>query len=192
MRHPNAAYWDKGVRNVPDMTGARNLLGAEDVVLLCKALGIQLPMQAVIDVGCGTGRLAKHCAWYLGLDIADSAVEYCEGKGLVARVISGPDEIPKYGYARVVTNVCALSVLTHMGRPERKSYLKYFAAVPGNPDLLVDIIPGNGEGDVALWTAVPDEFEDDLEQAGYAIEAEVDRLWDAEDCLHRYYYARPA
>ena len=184
MTHPHAEYWDKGAANVPDMTGARHLLDGQDIVATCAALGIALPLGDVLDVGCGTGRLAPFCQGYLGLDIAQSAVDYCRARGRQASVISGPHEVMLAGRR---ATVCALSLLTHMDRPERQDYLRAFRGVARQ--LLVDIIPGDGSGNVARWTAVPEEFERDLLEAGFTVLAQVERPWDTGDSLHRFYHA---
>lgn len=183
--HPAAAYWDRGTRNVPDMTGARHVLDAADLRLVCARLDIALPLRGdVLDVGCGTGRLAQICepGHYYGFDIAPSAVAYCRTFGLFAQVMRGPDDLPDAGFGWTT----CVSVFTHMDRAERQAYLAAFARI--SPELLVDIIPGDGSGDVAYWTADAPTFEADLAAAGYAIVARTDHSWD--DAPHRFYHAR--
>ena len=53
--------------------------------------------------------------------------------------------------------VTCMSVFTHIDETERARYLARFKKLA--PRLLVDIIPGDGSGDVPLWTADMDQFE---------------------------------
>lgn len=183
-RHPYAAYWDRGETNVPDMTGAKYLLEANDQRAVFTALGFTLPLQGwVIDIGCGTGRLSQLCAnlqQYIGFDIAPSAIEYCKRRGIDAHLITGP---------RVSVSRCDLltcvSVCTHISRDERREYLTAFAEYAR--EIVVDIVPGDGSGGVELWTAVPEDFEADIAAAGYTIQAKCDHQWDWD--MHRYYRA---
>lgn len=176
-------YWNRGVDHVPVMTGAATLLDASDVPEIAAALGIGLPLRQVLDVGCGTGRLAQHCTGYLGVDIAPDAVEYCRRAGLVARTITGPDDLP----GAVFGWVACLSVFTHVGRSARAAYLARFARLA--PELLVDILPGDGRGTMAAWTAEPRKFEAQLRRAGYSVAATYDRT-SPHGFGHRYYWAR--
>lgn len=185
MPHEYTPYWDRGWRNVPDMTGAKAMLDGCDIVDLSKSLGFSLPLKNVLDVGCGTGRLAQHADGYLGCDIAPSAVEYCERKGIKAIVISGPDDMsttepePPYDW------ITCISVFTHIDILEREIYLERFRALGHN--LLVDIIPGDGSGDVARWTADPAYFQQQVLDTGWEIKAVAERFWPG-DNIHRYYY----
>ncbi len=180
--HQHTAYWDRGVRNVPDMTGAKHLLDARDLRAVFAALGVAVPLEGVVaDVGCGTGRLAQLCANqsnYIGFDISPSMVDYCVDKGLSARLVNGPAQLTPF--ASLVT---AISVFTHIDRAERQRYLPWFKVMA--PRVVVDIIPGDGSGNVALWTAVQSEFELDCVAAGFRIVKSVDQAWDINP--HRYY-----
>jgi SAM-dependent methyltransferase len=188
--HPFASYWDKGVANVPDMTGARHLLDAEDFPVIFQSLGMPARLPNVLDVGCGTGRILKHCDVYLGADIAPSMVEYCRLRGIKARLTVKPDDLP----SRLATIdgmstfdwVTCISVFTHIDKSERQAYLAVFNRTA--PNVLVDIIPGDGSGNVAVWTAVPSQFEDDCRAAGFEIVAQADHQWDMH--THRYYRLR--
>lgn len=185
--HRDAAYWDRGPRNVPDMTGARDVLDAQDLRDVCGRLGLALPLKDVLDVGCGTGRLAQLCASpddYAGCDIAPSAVSYCAAHGRRAYVIRGPADLPTTD----VGIVTCVSVFTHMDRAERRDYLAAFARCA--PEILADIIPGDGTGDVAYWTADEREFLVDIADAGYVMLAWTDQGWD--HVFHRFFWARRA
>lgn len=181
--HPYALYWDRGVQNVPDMTGAKRLLDARDLMSVCGALGFDVPIKGMVcDIGCGTGRMAQLCEGYHGFDIAQSAVAYCLGKGIEATLITGP----AFFAPRTYDLVSAISVFTHIDRAERQQYLQTMARLSAN--VLVDIIPGDGTGEVALWTADPAEFEADVRAAGFVVVGSVDHQWDLH--LHRYYRLR--
>jgi SAM-dependent methyltransferase len=185
--HPLAPFWERGVGQVPTVTGAAALLDAHDVPELAGALGMALPLVRVLDVGCGTGRVARHCAGYVGVDISRDAVAYCRGQGLDARVIDGPHDLPwpptaPYGW------VLCLSVFTHMARAARRDYLQAFRDRAPRAALLVDIIPGNGTGHVGLWTAARGGFVRDLARAGYRVAATTRRT-SPEGVTHEYYRA---
>jgi SAM-dependent methyltransferase len=176
------AYWNKGVSNVPMMTGAASVMNCSDLIDACRGLGVDLPMGDVLDVGCGTGRLAPFCQGYLGVDIAGDAVTYCHAQGVHARSIDGPSDLP----AGPFDTICCFSVFTHINRADHVAYLAQFARRA--PQLLVDIIPGDGCGTVVLWTARAEMFESDLRHAGYAVQATYDRT-SPDGVTHRYYRA---
>lgn len=182
--HPYTAYWDQGARNVPDMTGARDLLDGRDLEVIFAALGIGTPLPKVLDVGCGTGRLAKFADVYEGVDITPSAVAYCTERHIPASLIAGVDDLPLGPYPWIT----CISVFTHIDRNERCAYLDAFEARADN--VLVDIIPGDGGGEVALWTAQPAQFAEDAIAAGFDILAEYEHAWDNHP--HRYYRLRRA
>ena len=185
--HPFAAYWDRGVRNVPDMTGAKHLLDCRDLAAVFASLEMPARLPNVLDVGCGTGRLASLCDGYTGVDISPSMVDYCQQAGLRVALIAGAEDLTESSIAGFDW-ITAISVCTHIDRPERQAYLAAFARSSGQ--VLIDIIPGDGAGDVALWTADLDEFEADIEAAGFAIVGVVNHQWDAH--THRYYRLRRA
>lgn len=182
--HPDAAYWDQGEKNVPDMTGAKHLLDARDLRVVFEHFGVPIPIRSVLDVGCGTGRLAALCQDYYGVDISVSARDYCRAHGILADLIGGAHDLA------VIRDpfdlVTCISVFTHIDRSERQGYLHAFAAIKA-PALLVDIIPGDGAGNVALWTARPDDMMADLTDAGFTTLRWVDQAWDKH--THRYFYA---
>lgn len=178
--HPSASYWEQGLNNVVYMTGARDLLHANDLRDICRQLKVKLPMKDVLDVGCGTGRAAQICDGYYGVDITPSCVEYCRNQGLNAELITGPDDL----YVRTAEWTLAFSLFTHMGREERRRYLEAFSS----KRLLADIIPGDGSGEVAKWTANVEEFVEDLVDAGYLVDNAIDRV-GLDFVSHRYFLA---
>lgn len=200
------AYWDRGVAAVPMMTGAATLMRGEDILEHAERLGLSLPLTNVLDVGCGTGRVAAFCSGYLGVDIAPSAIGWCQAHGVPATLIEGPADLPQtfhdldrcadcqrldflqqMAQARPTFDwVVCLSVFTHIDRDERCAYLTAFAARA--PRLLVDIIPGDGSGGVALWTAQVTEFEADLHASGFDVQGVYERLCPSGP-THRYYLA---
>jgi SAM-dependent methyltransferase len=182
--HRDAAYWDCGVSRVPRRTGAATLMEASDIISLCDELGIELPLPSLLDVGCGTGRASGVCAdarRYLGLDITPSCVAFCHEHGIPAVLIRGASDVVYAGAEWTF----ALSLFTHMDRRERRAYLQHFYS----PHILVDIIPGNGSGDVALWTANEAGFRRDLAAADYAVHRQADRI-GPDGALHRYFWGR--
>ncbi len=182
MAHPFASYWDRGVPSVPDMTGAKHLLHGRDLEAVCAGLGLTIPLGNVLDIGCGTGRLARLCGTYTGADISPSMVEYCLQRHLNAHLISTYDELP----AGPFDLVTCISVCTHIDRPERQDLI---AAIKARTDrVLIDIIPGDGSGAVNVWTAVSDVFYADLTAAGFTDINFLDYQWD--EYTHRYFYAR--
>lgn len=186
MAHPAASYWNRGIDDVPRMTGARDLLDASDMPQLAEALGFSLPLRRVLDVGCGTGRIHRHCDGYVGVDVARDAVAYCAVRGISADVIDGPYDLAtsvgRQRYSDTETIVC-LSVFTHIDAIERRAYLAAF--VPLADRVIVDIIPGDGRGNVELWTASVPAFDHDLATIGWAIRATAERTHDG--VRHRAY-----
>lgn len=178
LPHPAAAYWNRGLDQVPWITGADALMDGRDILEVLAALGLACPLgPTVLDVGCGTGRMAAHCMDYVGVDIAQDAVAFCQARGLAASRITGPADLHGQ-YALVL----CLSVFTHIDADERRAYLRTFRMLA--PRVLVDIIPGTGAGGVALWTADEAEFRQDVTDSGWDIRGTTDRVPGA---WHRYF-----
>lgn len=132
-----------------------------------------------LDVGCGTGRLAQICGEYQGVDISPSMVEYCKRAGIQAELIDGPFDL--HGEYEWVT---CLSVFTHIPRSERRHYLERFGNIA--PNLLVDIIPGEEGGSIALWQADVETFEADLKEHGFKVLG-VHECISPDGAFHRCY-----
>jgi SAM-dependent methyltransferase len=176
-------YWNQGIEMVPHMTGAGHLLDAQDIPSICADLGIALPLQNVLDVGCGTGRLAVHCEGYLGVDIAVDAVRYAKRAGRNVQLVAGAHDLPLWNFDLIT----CLSVFTHIDRAERRDYLDAFAIRA--PMCLVDIIPGDGGGATERWTCDVHEFTTQLEDAGWCVCATTQR-GTPDGNVHRYHLLR--
>lgn len=186
LRDPAVSYWDRGVDAVPLVTGAASVMNCADLVDACARLGVLLPLRGrVLDIGCGTGRWQQFCFAYQGLDISPAAVEFAQRQGLSASLIEGygPSALDTwFGGADWIT---CFSVFTHVGFEERHDYLDAFKRIA--PNLLVDIIPGSGLGDVSLWTADVPAFEQTLEAIGWTTRHVAERV-SPDGVCHRYYW----
>jgi SAM-dependent methyltransferase len=183
--HVHADYWSRGLFEVPTVTGAAAVMDCRDLLPVLAEFGVPVPVRgSVLDIGCGSGRMAAHCAGaYVGLDISPDCVEYCRRSGLEAHLI-GQDDIAAIRTGRFDWLFC-FSVFTHMGREERLLYLRELPRL--GSQLVADIIPGTGAGDVALWTADEAEFRRDAETQGWDILASTDRQPPTGDWTHRYF-----
>lgn len=176
----NSNYWNRGIDMVPHVTGAASVMDCSDLVDACKGLGVALPLTNVLDVGCGTGRWSKFCTGYLGVDISPDAVAYCRRTGVEAQFLITPNAMPEGPY----DTICCFSVFTHIGTLGREDYLYAFAT--RSRRVLVDIIPGDGRGDIPLWTADPDQFRGSVHDAGYGVSATYTRT-SPDEVRHHYY-----
>lgn len=182
--HPYASHWHvQHLDAVPGQTGAAHWMDGRDFPELAEALHLPYPFASVLDVGCGTGRAAPHCASYHGVDIAESAVAYCHRAGRSASVIDGHADLRQYG---PVDLILCMSVFTHIDRDERLAYLDVFRAI--SPVVLVDIIPGDGSGHVSIWTADDATFRQDCATLGWEITGVTDRVDGG--VRHRYFALR--
>ena len=192
MANVHAAYWDRGVAEVERMTGLGHApspaaLAGDDIRNVCLALGITLPVESLLDVGCGTGRLMPLAERWAGLDISSSAVTYCQSRNLPVALIDGPDDLR--GIADDAFEwVWACSVFTHIDRDEQRAYLAQFVRVARR--VLVDILPGDVGRSAARWGADETLFRIDLVTAGYAIRPRTTDVRDGSSAtapLHRYF-----
>jgi SAM-dependent methyltransferase len=174
-------YWDAGIDAVPRMTGAASVLDASDMTGVCERLGIALPLANVLDVGCGTCRLARICDGYIGTDIAPSAVAYCRRAGREALITHSPADLPM-GPFGIVT---CLSVFTHIDREARRAYLAAFAERTAR--ILVDVVHGDEGGDIRLWRADVSGFVEDLAVTGFVVTATTPGVGIS--AAHTYYAA---
>lgn len=186
IRDPAVSYWDRGVEAVPLVTGAASVMDCRDLVDACARLGVRIPLNGrVLDIGCGTGRWQKFCFAYQGLDISPAAVEYATAHGLSAHLIEGygPSALDTwFGGAEWVS---CFSVFTHISFEERHDYLDAFLRIA--PNLLVDIIPGNGSGNMTIWTADVPAFEQTLAAIGWQQHRVAERV-SPDGVCHRYYW----
>jgi SAM-dependent methyltransferase len=167
------------------MTGAAAVMDCADLLDAFDALGVEVPLDGpVLDVGCGTGRLAQlvHGGLYTGVDVSVRAVDYCLDRKLSAWLIDGPEDLVRFGGS--YATVACLSVFTHVGRDVRRDYLGAFARVA--PRAVVDILPGPEGGGVAAWYADPADFLCDARGAGWEARREHQRV-SPDGVAHRYY-----
>jgi SAM-dependent methyltransferase len=192
MANPNAAYWDQGLSQVERMTGlgrapsAAALAGA-DIRDLCVRFAIPLPVDRLLDIGCGTGRLSALATSYFGVDISASAIAYCHQRHIAAALVNGPDglaALPDDGFDWV----WACSVFTHIGREEQQQYLRQTIRLA--PRLLVDILPGDPGCTPARWGTDEVAFRADLDAVGYRVFGQTDDVVDGSGShapRHRYF-----
>jgi SAM-dependent methyltransferase len=180
-------HWNRGVENVPLITGAATVMDCSDLLDVCTKLGVRVPMPSVLDVGCGTGRWARFCREYVGVDVSDDAIVFAHYAQREAYRIDGPSDLEfvwtRWMYRRPITITC-FSVFTHIDRPERIAYLRAFHEL--SLTAVVDIIPGDGRGNVECWTADPFDFLSDLDDSGWAAVRRYSRV-SPDGPIHEYY-----
>lgn len=164
-------YWDRGRDAAPWITGASAVMDCADLKDALRGLQVGVPLQgSVLDVGCGTGRFAQCCAGpYHGVDISAGQVAYAQQAGRSASRIVDPSDLPAGPFDWVV----CFSVFTHIDVRARAAYLQEFAT--RTKRLIVDVIPGDGTGDVALWTASPEVFRLQMAAAGWQVVTDYTR-----------------
>ncbi len=174
-------HWDHLARtsSVPYATGVGEEIWMGDIEDICEHIGWQWA-GSLLDVGCGTGRMARYVDTYRGVDIAPAMVEYCRAAGLDVDLTDTPDDLPDGQWDQGTL----LSVMTHIDRDLRRAYL--FALRPRVGELLVDILPGSNDGTFGRMTARQDEFESDIAEAGFTINATYDRT--ARSGARHFYY----
>lgn len=190
VKDGDVAYWDRGIELVPHMTGAAPVMDGRDIIEIGGRLRIPLPLKGrVLDIGCGTGRLQPFTQAYIGLDISPSAVNFCRRKGLAAHLIDGYGPSALDGWLGGCEWIVCLSVFTHISFEQRHDYLEAFHRVADQ--MIVDIIPGDGSGNIACWSADVPQFEQDLRDTGWQVQAVAERLSPNGSVSHRYYHGKP-
>lgn len=178
-----AAFWNVEPHEAPHKTGAASVMDLADIRDVLDHFDLDMSNRRVVDVGCGTGRLAQVCGDYYGYDVAAGMVAYAKQNGVRAALIGDLED------CQGADIVCCLSVFTHIPRFERQAYLARFAQLA---DLvLVDILPGAEEGSIPAWYADEAGFERDLVDAGFGDFDAYARV-SPDGATHRYYLARKA
>ena len=175
------AFWDCPAQDAPAKSGAWQVMDCSDIQDVLDNIGLTLIDKHVLDVGCGTGRLAQLCGHHRGFDIAPGMVKHATAAGRDATLIAGPQDLT----GATGDIVCCLSVFTHIDHADAGAYLEAFTACA--PLLLVDILPGtlNG-GSIATTYTVVEDFRVQLHAYGWQTKAEYERFSpDGEP--HRYY-----
>lgn len=164
-------YWSVAESEVESKTGAAGLMDCPDIRDVLDHLDLDLSSKMVLDVGCGTGRLARLCGKYMGVDVSPAMVSYCTSRGIRAHTVNSPLELRELEVewgVKPFDIVTCLSVFTHISRSDRQSYLHSFRHMA--PELLVDILPGDTEsGSIPYWVADTEAFELDVVEAGWEI-----------------------
>lgn len=185
-------FWSVTVEEVPGKTGAAGVMDCADIREVTGTFQLDLGRMSVLDVGCGTGRVAQMCGSWTGVDVSPAAVAYCRNQGLDAYVIEAPVELAArfdapFG-AKPFDLVACLSVFTHIHRNDRRSYLSVFRSLADV--VLVDVLPGEEGGSIAAWYADVADFEVDLHDARFDdIVATYERV-SADGASHLYYLVR--
>lgn len=158
--------------------GAQDLEDGSDIEEVLDAFRAEFSGR-VVEIGCGTGRLAKLCHDYVGYDVSPAFVALARSDGVDARLLPVPGD--ERGDWLVIVHV-----LCHLPREERLNYLRLDIA----PRLLVDIIPGDSGplGWPIIYPVPPEEFEDDLSETGWKVTAGPYERDETETRhVHRYY-----
>jgi SAM-dependent methyltransferase len=176
-------FWTVPVDDVPAKTGAAGVMDCADIRDVLAHLDLDLSGKNVLDVGCGTGRLAQLCGEYIGFDVSESMVAYAQTHGVDAYVLKDPGNL--VGSYDIAT---CLSVFTHISGADRYRYLEEFRFLAS--ELLVDILPGKDGGSIAAWYTDPAEFELDLHDTGFDTIVDTYQRVSADGHTHLYYHCR--
>ncbi len=177
-------WWDCNLDFVPYRTGAATIMDCSDLLHVWHELGVTIKGKRVLDVGCGTGRVGDHCDHYHGLDVAPAMVAATRARGHKANLIRVMEDVEKYKPYRPDIIICS-SVFTHIPHDHQKRFLRSFHRVAR--ECVVDIIPGDGTGEIAYWTAVVPDFEGLLVEEGWRTLGVYDN--PSPDAVpHRYYH----
>ena len=178
MTHPNAGHW-QGQHPYRSTANGRSDIG--DLVEWCEGTGFELSGK-VLDIGCGSGRMAAACDDYTGVDITPSYVEYCQANGLNVSLIEGSHDLPAGPFDRIIMS----SVMTHMHHADRVAYLHAIRPILDG-EALLDILPGHhDEGSLRAWYCDPAVFAADLKLAGFTIVSTLE--WQAPDLFTHLYF----
>jgi SAM-dependent methyltransferase len=181
-------YWSglAASHGVPAATGLqKGVEYTEDIEKVCATMGFTFEGR-VLDIGCGTGRIAALAPNYHGVDVCPEMVEYARSKGRRANLIEGPESLP--GRARF-NRVCILSVFTHVSREVRQAYLEAaHRLLRPEGELLVDIFIGPEGGGFPFWKADRAAFLSDA--AKFEVLGETTLNFDGSGD-HTYFRMRP-
>lgn len=182
MIHPNAQHW-QGQEVYSATTGGRHHMRTDtsDYAEWSEGTGFVLKGR-VLDIGCGSGRMAEACDDYTGVDITPSFVEFCQDKGLNVSLIEGSHDLPEGPWDSIIMS----SVMTHMDHADRVAYLAAIRPILRG-EALIDILPGQHDtGSVHAWRCDPAEFAAAVKTAGFKVVSTFN--WTARDGWeHRYY-----
>lgn len=177
MVNPNARHWDG--QEPWGSTGGRR--DNSDFAAWSEGTGFVLKGR-VLDIGCGTGRMASLCDDYTGVDITPSFVAYCQQQGLNVHLIESPTDLPVGPFDRILM----ASVMTHMPHAERLAYLPEIRSRLDG-EALIDILPGiHDAGNVGGWYCDPKTFRADVKAAGFRVVKTL--RWTAHDAHEHLYF----
>lgn len=176
-----ASYWD-GQHVYNATAGGRS--DTDDFTEWSEGTGFILKGR-VLDIGCGSGRMAERCEDYTGVDITPSFVEFCIGRGLNVSLIDTATDMPPGPFDRILMS----SVMTHMPHADRLAYLPHIRSRLAG-EALIDILPGaHDDGSVRAWHCDADIFRSDLGAAGFKVIRTFE--WTARDgWTHLYFRIR--
>jgi cyclopropane fatty-acyl-phospholipid synthase-like methyltransferase len=160
-----------------------------DIEQVCAATGFTLKGR-VLDIGCGTGRIAVLVKGsYVGADITPAMVEYALAHGRSARLIEGPESFD-VALPDFFDRITMLSVFTHVSREVRRAYLAVIARLlKPEGEALVDIFIGPENGDYSYATGERVTFVADIEAAGLTVVSTYAQDYDGTGA-HNYFRLR--
>lgn len=130
----------------------------------------------VLDIGCGTGRLAELATDYTGVDIAPAMVEYATSKGRNAALITGPESLADYPS---FDRICMLSVFTHVPRDVRQAYLRVIADhLTTDGEAMVTVFLGAEGGGIGFTVSDASAFSSDMAAVGLRVIKQFESNYD--------------